>query len=69
MSEVQMEGNDFLGGALKIKEQLLADELAAVIEARDTEIQAARDKYAAALKEIKAKQGRLKRMIKTSEAL
>jgi hypothetical protein len=52
--------------ALQEKKAELDAELKAVIEARDTEIQAARDKYAASLKQIKAKQGALKRMMKTA---
>ena len=54
---------------LKTKGEELEKELKSVIEERDAEIQAARDKHAAALKEIKAKQGRLKRMVTASEKL
>ena len=53
--------------ALQEKKAELDAELKAVLELRDAEIQAARDKYAASLKQIKAKQGALKRMMKTAE--
>jgi predicted negative regulator of RcsB-dependent stress response len=53
--------------ALQAKKAELEAELKAVLELRDAEIQAARDKYAASLKQIKAKQGALKRMMKTAE--
>ena len=53
--------------ALQAKKAELDAELKDVLELRDAEIQAARDKYAASLKQIKAKQGALKRMMKTAE--
>ena len=51
--------------ALQAKKAELDAELKAPPARR--EIQAARDKYAASLKQIKAKQGALKRMMKTVE--
>jgi len=41
---------------------------AIILEQRNAEITAARNKYANALKKITAKQGALKRMIKTAES-
>lgn len=62
----QADPVDVVTAALNVRGQLLADELQAVLDLRNAEIQAARDKYAASLKEIKAKQGALKRMMKTA---
>ena len=53
--------------ALQEKKAELDAELKAFLELRNAEIQAARDKYAASLKQIKAKQGALKRIMKTAE--
>ena len=61
--------DDEVMAALKVKKKELAAELEAVLNERDLDIEAAKAKYAAALKEIKAKQGRLKRMVKSSEKL
>ena len=51
---------------LKIKENELSGRLQAVLDERNEAIEAAKAKYAEALKEIKAKQGALKRMMKTA---
>ena len=54
---------------LEAKQVELEAEKKAILEARDAEIAAARQKYAQGLKEITAKMGRLKRMITANEKL
>ena len=54
---------------LEAKKAELEDEKKAILETRDAEIKAARDKYATSLKEINAKIGKTTRMLKTSEKL
>ena len=51
---------------LQAKQQELEEEKKAILAERDAEIAAAKEKYAQALKEITAKQGRVKRMVKTA---
>lgn len=51
---------------LQAKQAELEAEKKVILEARDAEIAAARQKYATGLKEIKAKMGRVKRMVKTA---
>jgi hypothetical protein len=55
--------------ALSTKMAELEVQKQVILEQRNAEIQAAREKYAEALKEITKKQGALKRMLKTSEKL
>ena len=55
--------------ALEAKFDDLEAEKKAILETRDAEIKAARDKYAASLKEVNAKIGKTGRMLKTSEKL
>ena len=51
---------------LQAKQTELEAEKKTILEARDAEIAAARQKYAQGLKEITAKMGRVKRMVKTA---
>ena len=51
---------------LQAKQAELEEEKKAILAERDAEIAAAKAKYAQALKEITAKQGRVKRMVKTA---
>jgi len=55
--------------ALKKELLDLEEKLEDVLEQRNFEIQVARDKYAGSLKALLAKQGRLKRMMRSAEAL
>ena len=54
---------------LQAKQEELEAEKKTILEARDAEIAAAREKYAQGLKEITAKMGRVKRMISATEKL
>ena len=51
---------------LQAKQAELEEEKKAILAERDAEIAAAKEKYAQALKEITAKMGRVKRMVKTA---